>query len=150
MNMSPLYVESSKRTPEIDFNNFTGELILSGQSIPENAYNIYNDLYNWTLEYCKKPVKKTNFRLYLEYFNTSSSIWIAKIVRALSSATIEDYSLILHLYFNIEEIEDLDSEDIKDMIHPIVDTKNLPNINLCIKICGVSNDTIIKETTVFF
>ena len=85
MELKKLYIEPGIKTPQIDLNNFTGELILSGKSIPENAALLYEKVLLWVLEYIKNPQPTTNLRINLEYFNTASAIWLAKIVQALSS-----------------------------------------------------------------
>ena len=80
MELNTLFIEPTAKTPQIDLNPITGELILSGRSIPENAAKVYENILNWITEYAKSPRYTTNLRFNLEYFNTSSSIWLAKIV----------------------------------------------------------------------
>lgn len=151
MELKPFYMGSTKKTPEIDFNNFTGELILSGKSIPENAINVYSKAFQWVNQYILDPKTNTHLRLNLEYFNTASSIWITKIVKALSSVKESGYTLIIHMYFNSEELQDIDIEDLKDVLNMVVDIRNTPNINFCIKLYGKNNDgTITTESDVYF
>ena len=83
--MNNILIEPTDKTPLIDFNQVTGELILSGRSIPENAAKIYEPLLNWTFEYVNNAKTNTNLRLNFEYFNTSTSLWITKIINALCS-----------------------------------------------------------------
>ncbi|HCI54795.1 MAG TPA: hypothetical protein DFI01_02600 [Bacteroidales bacterium] len=40
-----IYIEKTSKTPEVDFDAITGDLILSGRSIPENATEIYEPLF---------------------------------------------------------------------------------------------------------
>ena len=67
-------IDATTKTPQIDFNNFTGELILSGKSIPENAAKLYEPALEWINKYIINSKPVTNLRLNLEYFNTASSI----------------------------------------------------------------------------
>ena len=53
--MKNLFIEPTAKTPQIDLNHPTGELILSGRSIPENAAIIYEDILKWVTEYIKNP-----------------------------------------------------------------------------------------------
>ena len=39
---SSISIDQTAKTPQIDFNHLTGELILSGKSIPENAAKYMN------------------------------------------------------------------------------------------------------------
>lgn len=150
MEIKRVLIEPTAKTPQIDLNNLTGELILSGRSIPENAAALYENVIVWIHEYIKTPRNTTNLRLNLEYFNTSSSIWLAKIVKSLCSIDNSEYTLIIHLYFNIEEFESMEVEDIKDNLSPLLDMIGTPTLSLGIKIYGTDdNGEILKESMVF-
>lgn len=147
--MELFFIEPTEKNPQIDLNHLTGELILSGMSIPENAANLYDGVIMWVHEYIKNPRPTTNFRLNLEYFNTSSSICLAKIVKTLCSVQKSEYTLMMHLYFNIEEFNDMEVEDVKDILGPIIDTIGAPVISVGIKIYGVDKKgDILKESIV--
>jgi hypothetical protein len=144
-----LYKDPTQKTPQIDFNYLTGELILAGKSIPENATEIFSPIYDWVNNYIKNARQTTNLRLNLEYFNTASSIWLAKIVKCLSKIEIPDSVLQIHLYFNIEEFDTMDIEDIKDSLSHVVDIVNNSTISIGIKIYGTDEKgRIIKESLV--
>lgn len=150
MGLKELLIERTANTPEIDFNNLSGELVLEGRSIPANAANIYSKAYEWVQQYIKSPQLTTNLRLNLEYFNTASTIWIAKIIRALNTMPYPNNILILHLYLSIDEIEDLDVEDVKDILTSIVDLRSNPVISFCVKLYGLSDDNVVlRESAVF-
>jgi len=150
LELRSVLIEPTAKTPQIDLNHLTGELILSGRSIPENAAALYEDVIKWILEYVKTPRHTTNLRLNLEYFNTSSSIWLAKIVKSLCSIDNSEYTLIIHLYFNIEEFDNMEVEDIKDALSPLLDMIGTPTLSLGIKIYGTDdNGDILKESMVF-
>lgn len=147
--MNNILIEPTDKTPLIDFNQVTGELILSGRSIPENAAKIYEPLLNWTLEYVNNAKTNTNLRLNFEYFNTSTSLWITKIIKALCSIKNQESILLIHYYFNIEDFESMD--DIKDDI--IQMTSNVTvNASLSVgyKIYGTDDEgKVIKESMVY-
>ncbi len=127
----------------------TGELLLSGRSIPENAAGIYENILNWVIEYSKTPRQTTNLRLNLEYFNTASSIWLAKIIKALCAIQVNDCTLMIHVYFEIEEFDEMEVENLKDMISPFIDMIGIPTISLGIKIYGTDEKgEILKESIV--
>ena len=149
MELKNLYIEPTSKTPQIDLNNFTGELILSGKSIPENAALLYENVLKWVIEYIKNPRLTTNLRFNLEYFNTASAIWLAKIVKALASMKDSEYTLMIHLYFSIEEFDNMDAEDLKDELHPLIHMIGNPTVNLGIKIYGTDeNGEILKESMI--
>jgi hypothetical protein len=149
VELKSIFIEPTAKTPQIDLNHLTGELILSGRSIPENAAELYTGILNWVYEYVKNPRHTTNLRFNLEYFNTSSSIWLAKIVKALCTMKDPEYTLMIHLYFHIEEYDNMEVEDLKDALSPIIDMIGNPTISLGIKIYGTDdNGEIIKESIV--
>lgn len=149
MDLKNFYKEPTVKTPQIDLNHLTGELILSGRSIPENAAELYETVLDWVHVYIKNPRNTTNLRLNLEYFNTSSSIWLAKIVKALCSIKNSDCTLLIHLYFGIEEFANMEVEDLKEALSPIVDMIGAPTISFGIKIYGTDDKgKILKESMV--
>ena len=144
-----IFKEPTEKTPQVDFNYLTGELILAGKSIPENATETYEPLFNWVNEYTKNSRQTTNLRLNLEYFNTASSIWLAKIVKCLSRIENPDHILFVHLYFGIEEFDSMDVEDVKDALSHVVDIINNSTISIGIKLYGTDEKgAIIKESMV--
>lgn len=144
-----MFIKPTGKTPQIDFNRLTGELILSGRSIPENATEFYEDVLKWIIEYVTKPRHTTNLRLNLDYFNTSSSIWLVKIIKTLCSTENSKYTLIIHLYFNIEEFDNMEVEELKEALSPIIDIIGTPTMSVGIKIYGTgSNGEILKESMV--
>jgi hypothetical protein len=149
MEIKNIFIESTAKTPQVDFSHLSGELILSGKSIPENPAKLYEDLLKWTQEYVKNPRQTTNLRLNIEYFNTASVIWVAKIVKALCSIDDPEKSLFIHLYFDIEEFDSMEIDDVREALGPVIDVVGNPNINLGIKLYGTDDKgEILKETLV--
>lgn len=149
MELKNLFIEQTSKTPQIDLNHLTGELILSGRSIPENAADLYGKVLKWVIAYFDSPRHTTNLRLNLEYFNTASSIWLAKIVKVLCAIKEPERTLMIHLYFNIEEFDSMEVEDLKDALSPVIDMIGTPTVSLGIKIYGTDdNGEIIKESMV--
>lgn len=146
-----LIIEQTTKTPQIDMNPLSGELIISGRSIPENAAKVYEPVYEWVSRYIQNARPTTNFRLNLEYFNTASSLWLAKILKILIKITDPDYVLIIHLYLPLEEFDEMnDLEDIKDAFYPISDIfiGSIPSVG--IKIYGTTDSgEVIKDTLIF-
>jgi hypothetical protein len=147
--LKSIHVEATAKTPMVDFNPISGDLILSGKSIPENTALLYEPLFIWVNEYIKNPKQTTNLRLNLEYFNTASSLWIAKIVKAISRMNKPEHVLLIHLYFAIEDFDTMDSEDIKDALSPVIDLIATATISVGVKIYGTDdNGEILKESMV--
>jgi len=144
-------IEVTAKTPQVEMNQITGDLIFSGKSIPENASKVYEPVLTWATDYIKKPRPVTNLRLNLEYFNTSSLLWLTKILKVLIQINIPDYVLIVNLYMTVEEFEDIeDFDDIKDTFLPISNIIQSTISCIGIKLYGTDdNGEIIKESLVF-
>lgn len=150
MDQKELFIDAGLKTPQIDLNPFTGELIFCGKSIPENAAKVYESVLEWVKVYSKNPKTVTHLRLNLEYFNSSSSIWLAKIIKTLCAIKKDGYSLIIHLYFDIEDFDTMEQDDLRDALSPILDMIGLPNLSIGIKLYGIDDKgAILKESTVF-
>jgi hypothetical protein len=149
--MKELILEQTPKTPQIDLNQLTGNLIFSGKSIPENAAKIYEPVLNWVTEYILKASPTTNLRLNLEYYNTASSIWLTKIIKVLIRINEPDYSLIVHLYLPIEDYDEINEfDDIKDAFIPISYIDQEAILSIGIRLYGTDDKgEIIKETLVF-
>ncbi len=77
-----LIIESTVKTPEVKLNS-NGFLEISGKSIPENSIAFYQPLYAWLDNYATNPAAKTELKISLEYFNTSSSKCLLDVLRKL-------------------------------------------------------------------
>lgn len=150
VELKNVYIESTAKTPQVDLNYLSGEFIFAGKSIPENPAKLYEGILEWVQEYIKNPRQTTNLRLNIEYFNTASVIWIAKIVKVLCSMKYPENTLIIHLYFDIEEFNSMETENFKEALSPVMDVIGSPIISLGIKIYGTDDKgTILKESMVF-
>ena len=151
MEHSNLTIEQTPKTPQIDFNHLSGELILSGKSIPENAAKVYEPLVNWVKEYILQARPITNLRLNLEYFNTSSLIWLSKILKVLKQINEPDYILFVHLYMPLEEYNEMNEiDDINDALTPVRDILQDAIPCVGIKLYGTNdNSEVVKDALVF-
>lgn len=149
MEFKKIHIEPTEKTPLVDFDPLSGELLLSGRSIPEDTAKVYDKLLKWTYIYITNPKRITNFHINLEYFNSSSTLWIAKILQSLSSIKDNTCTLIIHLYFSIEDFETMLNEDLQEEIYPLINLIDHTEISIGIKILGTdSNGQILKESMV--
>src|SRR5664279_5410164 len=114
--MNELIIEQTPKTPQIDLNQLTGDLLFYGRSISENATKLYGPVLNWVAEYILEANPTTNLRFDLEYFNTASSIYLAKMLKVLTRIKVPEYVLIIHLYICLLYTSDAaDEEDSVDL-----------------------------------
>ncbi|MBN1388731.1 MAG: SiaC family regulatory phosphoprotein [Bacteroidales bacterium] len=147
-----LVIEQTSRSPQIVLNHLSGELLLYGKSIPENASKVYEPVFNWVKEYILRARPVTNLRINLEYFNTSTSIWITKIIRALNCIYNPEYLLMVHLYIPLEEYYNLkEFDDLNDLFNPITDVFNNTSACVGLKLHAVnSKSEIVRDALILF
>ncbi len=115
--MELLKIESTRQTPEIDFNNETGVLSIRGRSMSENSFEFYTNIIAWIEEYINNPVEDTIVKIYLEYFNTSSSKCILEIFKKLKKIMdIREKKILIMWYYDEDDEEMMETgEDYKDV-----------------------------------
>jgi hypothetical protein len=108
-------IEASSKTPEIDFNLESGELMISGISVPENAIEFYAPVVEWLIKYATQPQNKTILSLKLSYLNTSSLQFLYDALKGLDQIGAPD-SVIINWYYS-EDDEDMKEtgEDFKEV-----------------------------------
>jgi hypothetical protein len=151
MSLKKLSIKALYNTPAVDFNPGNGNFFLTGKSIPENAIKFYEPIADWLSKYVKSAKDETNLHLNLEYFNTASAIWISKIIKILSGIGSMDKLLIIHIYFHVEEFNEMEDEDIKEAIAPATDVLAEATVSIGVKIYGIDNaGQVIKEKLILF
>lgn len=139
MSITKLYIEATRKTPEIHFDPRNGQLVLKGKSIPENATRTYEPAISWLKEYIKSPNQETNLHFDLMYFNTASYIWIARMIKILSKINDREKLLLINLYFDMEEFDEMEEQDMQDAIAPVLDVVNEATVSLGVKIFGTDH-----------
>lgn len=119
--MDHYYLQSTPKTPYIDFNANTGYFEISGRSIPENSIEFYKPLIKWLENYIRDPNENTTIIVKLEYFNTSSSKCLVEVFRKLEK--IERTKKVQIQWYYEEEDEDMmeSGEDFKEIIKLPID-----------------------------
>jgi hypothetical protein len=83
--MDALVIEGKNDTPGVCLNEL-GALEITGRSYPEDAAVFYAPLLHWMTQYLQQQTKPTFLKLKLEYFNTSSSKQLFKLLSLAENA----------------------------------------------------------------
>lgn len=78
--LKPYIIQKNDNSPEIILDQENNLFLISGTSVLENAHKIYEPILNWFKNYFKAPNKNTTLTLNLNYLNSSSSIFIMKLI----------------------------------------------------------------------
>ena len=101
-------INPTPNSPLIEFDPEIGELIILGQSHPEDPQEFYKDLVDIVEEYCQNPKLHTKVIVHLEYMNTGTSRVIYNVFRKLE--TIVDDKREVEVHWRYE----YDDEDMQD------------------------------------
>ena len=103
--MNGLYINKSNKTPEVNF-KYTGLIELRGNSFLENTREFYEPLIEWLQNYVINPAEKTIVNFDFEYYNTSSQLWIFRVVEVLLDLVKVEKDIVFNWYFTEEEVEE--------------------------------------------
>jgi uncharacterized protein YegL len=98
LRMEPLIIEATGDTPLVNFNTQTNTFVIAEKSLPANAVEFYEPVIFWITEYLKNPNDNTYFDFKLDYFNTSSSKQIARLLKSMQDAQKKDKVTIRWFY----------------------------------------------------
>ncbi len=114
--MNNIYLEKAIKTPLISFDYDKGVLLMEGVSVPENTVDFYNPIVFWLREYVQNPKEHTTFDLKLEYFNTSTSVVLLNMFRALSELGEDKLTINWHYEEDDVEMEEA-GQDYSNMVN---------------------------------
>ncbi len=90
------------KSPSISFNP-DGNLQIWGRSLPENAIDVYNPIFNWLDNYKQNPAKITSVDVKLEYFNTTSSKLIYEIFKRFEEIKDDGNDINIKWHFEADD-----------------------------------------------
>jgi hypothetical protein len=82
--MESLQIAESAKSPFVNFDCENGFFEIRGRSIIENTFSFYEPVFKVLSDYVKNPKDTTIVHLSLDYYNTSSQIWIYNILKELN------------------------------------------------------------------
>ena len=101
--MSALIVDATSETPRVHLDPDNNLFEISNKSLPEDADEFYQPVINWLENYKLKPNTKTNFSFKLDYFNTASARYIARMIKILDNMAKKNEVKIFWYYREIDE-----------------------------------------------
>ena len=83
MALETLNTIATEDTPSIKFDAASGVLELGDRSLPEDATEFYQPVFEWLTTYFNNPASETVLEIKLEYYNTTSAKQIFKMLTML-------------------------------------------------------------------
>lgn len=107
--MEKYEIKGSPKTPTIIFDLVTGNLEISGRSIPENSIDFYRPLIDALDKYSTIAKPATNVNIMLEYLNTASSKCILDVFRKLETIHKAGSAVIVNWHYEDDDDEMLEA-----------------------------------------
>jgi hypothetical protein len=115
--MEPINIKGTAKTPFVNFDATKGIIELKGRSIPENAIEFYNPIFDWIVAYGALKKEKTIVNMQLEYFNSSSSKCIVEVFKKLETVAKNGSNVLINWYFSEDDEEILNAgEEFKALV----------------------------------
>ena len=120
--MENLYINSYQGTiPKVIFDAQTGNCEISGESSPEDVLIFFQNLNNWLNEYIEQVKGPIFLTINLNYFNTSSSRGIFRILTILKKYQDDGGKVEINWHYD---------EDDQDMYEEIIDHSDVAEISI--------------------
>ncbi len=113
--MNNIYEEGSLKTPEINFDYLSGLIELKGRSTPENTDDIYKPLIEWVKSYVHTPQAKTTVNIHFEYFNSSSSKYLTRLLEHIRYLKDNNNDFVINWFYEDEELKE-SGQDFSDIL----------------------------------
>lgn len=121
--IKPIILSKQENSPEVILDKENSIFKISGRSIVENAHQFYKPILQWFVEYFKDPNTYTELSINLDYINSSSSLFLMKIILLFEQNDAKNDLKVIWAY-------DVEDELLKERGFEI---KNTTNINFELK-----------------
>lgn len=86
MNFGSLHIEQTEETPKIAFDVESGDFIMEGRSLPEDAYTFFKPVIEWINEFIESHECDVKMKIHLDYFNSSSGRYLMEILAMIEKS----------------------------------------------------------------
>lgn len=114
--MENLEIEKTSRTPFVFLNAEAGTVKISGTSQIENTEQFFTPIIDWIEEYVKTPKEQTVVNFEMEYYNTSSQMWIFQIFKAFTDLQKVGKDVVFNWCYSDIDIKE-SGEDLANLLN---------------------------------
>ncbi len=104
--MEKIVIEPTSETPKVVLDKENGVFEFSGNSFPEDVITFFSPILSWFEEYTNTPNARTEVIFNLEYYNTSSSKMILKLLEKCKTLHRKGHDIEVQWHFQ-EDDEDM-------------------------------------------
>lgn len=104
--MDTITLEATTETPKVTLDKDKSVFEFMGNSLPEDVGNFYNPILEWLDLYVTEPNPHTKLNMKFDYYNTSSSKMILKILERFRDIHRKGYDVVVAWHYQ-EDDEDM-------------------------------------------
>ncbi|MDD3566812.1 MAG: DUF1987 domain-containing protein [Bacteroidales bacterium] len=104
--MEKIVIEPTNETPKVVLDKDNSIFEFSGNSLPEDVSTFFFPILSWFDEYAKAPNPTTQVKFNFEYYNTSSSKMILKLLEKFRDIHRSGFDVEVHWHY-LEDDEDM-------------------------------------------
>jgi hypothetical protein len=104
MNLS---IESTEKTPKVEFNGTSNELLLEGICIPELTHDFFKPVINFVRQVEENSLKNFTLTVNLHFFNTGSARYILELMKNVQKLKEKGIAIKFKWFYN-EDDEDIE------------------------------------------
>lgn len=114
--MEKKFINETHKTPSINFEPNKGLIQIKGRSIPENAMKTFEPLVDkWIPDYLSNPASTTILDVELEFYNTSTSMWLLRLFKQLEDLYKTQQNVVINWYYSDDDMLE-SAEDYEEII----------------------------------
>lgn len=106
MSIRRIFIEPTSETPKVVLDKENNIIELAGNSLPEDVLSFYEPILGWFDEYSTLPNETTQVVFSLEYYNTSSSKMILRLLEKCRDLHRKGHKIEVHWHY-LEDDDDM-------------------------------------------
>ncbi len=103
MELQPLIIESSDRTPYVKLDKESSLIVLQGNTYPEDAHEFFRPIMRWIYLYIKNPNPHTHVDLMFTYLNSTSERIIFDLIERFQKLYNRGYHVTIRWYYEEDD-----------------------------------------------
>ena len=109
MNVEPLIIEATAKTPKIIFDPVANFFEISGRSLPENVVKTYDPVLKWIDAYIDKISTPVEINFRMDYLNSASAKMVSLILTKFEEFYQAGNQIQVNWYYFFDD-DDIQSE----------------------------------------
>lgn len=111
-------IQAGEDTPKVILDRDNNVFEISGRSLPEDALKFYQPILKWIKAYITNANPNTEFKINLEYFNSSSVKQLLEILILLEQLVGNDKTINVIWYYGVDdELMETKGRELKSLLN---------------------------------